>query len=72
MENAITKNNLCRHEDTQSLKCRVWNFFKEPKSSVAAQVWAIADVIAISVAVLIFIVETMPVSCSTCVDGREL
>lgn len=42
-------------------KQRLWNFFKEPKSSFAAKIWAIVDVVAISLAVLLFIIETMPV-----------
>lgn len=48
------------YNDPQTIVQRLWNFFKDPKSSQAARVWAIIDVIAISVAVILFIVETMP------------
>ena len=39
---------------------RVWDFFEEPDSSKAARVWAVLDVVAITIAVAMFIVETMP------------
>ena len=37
-----------------------WQFFEVPTSSKGARVWAILDVIAITVAVALFIVETIP------------
>eukprot|EP00116_Pleurobrachia_bachei_P000523 sb/3460785/ len=40
---------------------RVWDFFEEPDSSKAARVWAVLDVVAITIAVAMFIVETIPV-----------
>ena len=39
-------------------KC--WEFFEVPTSSKGAQVWAVLDVMAITLAVALFIVETMP------------
>ena len=39
-------------------KC--WDFFEEPDSSKAARVWAVLDVLAITLAVALFIVETIP------------
>ncbi|KAL5258454.1 hypothetical protein ACHWQZ_G009080 [Mnemiopsis leidyi] len=48
------------HENPGTLIERLWNFFKDPKSSQPARIWAIIDVVAITVAVILFIVETMP------------
>lgn len=39
---------------------RFWAFFEDPQSSFPARIWAVANVLAITIAVAIFIIETIP------------
>ena len=45
-------------EKTFLRKC--WDFFEEPDSSKGAKFWAVLDVLAITLAVALFIAETIP------------
>ncbi|XP_063685831.1 potassium voltage-gated channel subfamily A member 1-like isoform X2 [Bolinopsis microptera] len=62
------KDSISDADKTFLRKC--WDFFEEPDSSKAARVWAILDVLAITLAVALFIVETMP-EIKKAIDSKE-
>ncbi|KAL5270155.1 hypothetical protein ACHWQZ_G001029 [Mnemiopsis leidyi] len=52
------RDQLSDSDKTFLRKC--WDFFEEPDSSKGAKFWAVLDVLAITLAVALFIAETMP------------
>ena len=62
------KDAISDSDKTFLLKC--WDFFEEPDSSKGARVWAVLDVLAITLAVALFIVETIP-NIKAAIDSKE-